>query len=41
MPPQDRPIRKLVRPPMKKKPPIQSTRQSLDMREVFVVVSLT
>ncbi len=41
MPAHDMPIRKLVMPPMKKKPPTQSTRDSLDINDDLDVVSLT
>ena len=41
MPAHEMPTRKLVKPPMKKKPPTQSTRQSLETSDVFTVLSLT
>jgi hypothetical protein len=41
MPAHDMPTRKLVRPPMKRNPPTQSTRQSLEASDVLTVVSLT
>jgi hypothetical protein len=40
-PAHEMPIRKLVMPPMKKKPPTQSTRESLERSELLAVVSLT
>jgi len=41
IPAQEIPTRKLVRPLMNKKPPIQSTRASLDLRDVFSVLRVT
>jgi hypothetical protein len=41
MPPQESPMRNVARPPTKKKPPTQSTRASLEAKEVFSVVNLT
>lgn len=40
-PAQERPIRKLVMPPMNRKPPTQSTRCILDLNVVFAALSLT
>jgi len=40
MPAQEIPIRKLVMPPMKKKPPTQSIRPSLETRDAFLARSL-
>jgi hypothetical protein len=41
MPAHEMPMRKLVSPAMNRKPPIQSTRASFEMRDVFAVVSST
>lgn len=40
-PPHDMPIRKLVVPAVKRKPPTQSTRASLAPSDVLLVLSLT